>query len=114
MLVITRWRPIQNIQGLTLDAIIEKASALIKHYAAGASSPGGQGFAAFYYNEVGPEFVVLQTVEDFTALDRIEADKSNNEFGLHLIRLGFGISSIEYLRDIDRLGKVRDMFRSLK
>jgi hypothetical protein len=89
MLVITRWRPVTTGHGQNFER------------------------AAYYYNESGHEIVSVSKIANFAALDAIEADPVNTEMGLRLLKMGYGIASVDYLREIDGLSQLADAFQKL-
>jgi hypothetical protein len=69
--------------------------------------------AELFYNVAGMEVVSIDHLTGFAVLDELAQNALNNEIGLRLVKLGFGIASVEYLHEIDGLAALRDAYGAL-
>jgi hypothetical protein len=113
MLVVTHWRPMPIGQPPPFDATINEVQALKTAQGQKLRKIKELLAAEMYYNEVGHEIVSLDRVKNFAAIDVIERDKLNAEIGLRLVRMGYGVSAVEYLRELDGLAVLRKSYREL-
>jgi hypothetical protein len=113
MLVITRWRPVTTGHGQNFGSHAVELLTSIKTATSKSQKISGRERAAYYYNESGHEIVSVSKIANFAALDAIEADPVNTEMGLRLLKMGYGIASVDYLREIDGLSQLADAFQKL-
>ena len=113
MIVITRWRPIPTGQPMNFDKIVDEILHIRKYGSAKIQSIEGLESVEMFYNESGSEIVSIDKMKNFSVLDKMEADKVNNEVGLRMVKLGFGITSMEILRELDDLKRLQNVYRGM-
>jgi hypothetical protein len=113
MLVVTHWRPMPIGQPPPFEAITNEVQSLKLAQGKKLRKIKELLAAEMYYNEVGHEIVSLDRVKNFAALDVIEGDKLNTEIGLRLMRMGYGVATVDYLRELDGLAMLRKAYREL-
>jgi hypothetical protein len=113
MLVITHWRPMPVARPLAFDQQIDAVLGLIRLATTKAKKVPGLQKVELFYNVAGMEVVSIDRMDNYATIDALQKEPLNMEIGLRLVKLGYGIHSVEYLHEVRELEQHRDAYREL-
>lgn len=105
MIIISRFKP-------STSANIDSIFGAISQLQTLASNPADA--TGVFINECGPEVVAITKVANFAELDKVENDPKNLEIGLRLMKAGFVLASVDFLKEISGISHINEAFTKLQ